>query len=230
MDIQENQMETEIKFVDLPEPIEEVVYECPNCDKVYKSKGGLSKHKKKCIVEEEVIEEIVDEEPIDENRMRKLQNELKSLVLNNPSAIDLTKPIGYNHLETIYDMDINELETRIFDAKLTFNKKIDSKVADSALSLTNQVVGGLLGCVQELEYEVSKDEVLREATKDLLSFRVLNYIPIEMKVSGLYSLDVACAMKKKKLKIQKQKELEKQQQVEQKIEKDTIETNTLILK
>ena len=230
MDIQETKMDKEIKFVDLPEPIEEVVYECENCDKVYKSKGGLSKHKKKCIVEEvEYVEEIVDEEPIDENRMRKLQNELKSLVLNNPSAIDLTKPIGYNHLESIYDMDINELEARIFDAKLTFNKKIDSKVADSALSLTNQVVGGLLNCVQELEEEVSKDEVLREATKDLLSFRVLNYIPIEMKVSGLYSLDVATAMRKHKLKIQKQKELEKQQQQKEQNE-DTIETNTLILK
>ena len=47
MDIQENQMETEIKFVDLPEPIEETIYKCPNCDKEYKSKGGLSKHKKK---------------------------------------------------------------------------------------------------------------------------------------------------------------------------------------
>ena len=70
MDIQENQMETEIKFVDLPEPIEEVVYECENCNKQYKSKGGLSKHRKKCIVEEvEYVEEIVDEEPIDENRL-----------------------------------------------------------------------------------------------------------------------------------------------------------------
>jgi hypothetical protein len=213
MDIQENN-ENNIKFIDIPEPKEEIVYQCENCLKEYKSKSGLSKHLIKCVVEPEIIEEIFDEEPdMDDSRKMKLQNELKTLVLNNPTSIDLTKEVGYNHLESIYNMDVNELEARIFDAKLTFNKKIDSKVADSALSLTNQIVGGLLGCVNELEYEVSKDEILREATKDLLSFRILNYIPIEMKVSGLYSLNVATAMKKNKLKIQKQKELLKSQEI-----------------
>jgi len=215
--IDEEQKGNKIVLEEIPKVKQ--VHTCNNCGKEYKTRSGLYKHNQKCIpVEEEEGESEAEteyydeeqeeqtEETIDQERVLryKLQNELKQLYMNNPSSVNLNKPLYFTDIEVINQMSIEELQMRIIDAKLTFSKKLDMKVSDTALTLTNQVVGGLLGCIDELEQEVQKDEILREATKDLLSFKILNHIPMELKVSGLYSLNVATAVKKSKLRKQRE--------------------------
>jgi len=218
--IDEEQKGNKIILEEIPKVKE--IHTCNNCGKEYKTRSGLYKHNQKCIPVEEEEESEAETEYYDEEQQEqqeqyrepnmddervlryKLQNELKQLYMNNPSSVNLNKPLYITDIEVINQMSIEELQMRIIDAKLTFSKKLDMKVSDTALTLTNQVVGGLLGCIDELEQEVQKDEILREATKDLLSFKILNHIPMELKVSGLYSLNVATAVKKSKLRKQRE--------------------------
>lgn len=188
----------ELKLDTLPETIkqkETSKYNCAKCGKKYKSRSGLSKHIKKdnCSTKEEDIEYVIID---DDEDTQKKREELKKIYLNNPK-LDLDKEIATNEMLLKIDtMDINELEARIVDAKQQFSRKMDQKISDGALSIVNLIVGGFLDITKELEEEVKKDDILREATNDVLCQNVLIHLPAEIKMTGLYSLDVGVALKK----------------------------------
>lgn len=201
-----------IRLPEIPKLVKK--FKCEFCGKDFKSKKGYQNHVKKFHNETEEKSEIdyenmsvltEDFENMDisnfepNNELVKLKKELENLILNNPS-IDLEKPVNTTILERINNMSIEELKARIFNAKRELNGKLDLKISDGALSLVNQVIGRILGCCEELEQEVMKDNLLRESTKEMLSMNLLSKIPSQVKVAGLYSLNVGTALNKKKSK------------------------------
>lgn len=191
-------------------------FECPVCGKKYKTEKSFLKHLESHEEEnvEEQIEEVEQEKSSifsrflpsgnsDPNeKLEKLQKELENLLLSNPS-IDISKPCGNTTLEKIYTMSEDELKARIFDAKRGLTSGLDMKIADSTLGFANMIVGNMLGCVEELEESVRNDITLRNATKDMMSMSVLSYVPSNVKVAGLYALNVGSALQKSKIKKQR---------------------------
>jgi hypothetical protein len=197
----------------LPEiPVLKKKFSCEKCGKQYKSKKGYETHVKKCLEEfeeeydidnmTEVTEFAIEEMP-NINELHRLRKEFENIILNNPS-IDLDKKVNTSILEKITQMSVEELKARIFNAKRELNSHLDMKISDGALSIMNQVVGRLLNCVDELDEEVMKDQLLRQSTKDMLSMNVLSMIPSNIKVAGLYSVNVATALTKSRGKISHQ--------------------------
>lgn len=199
----------DIENIQLPDiPVLKKKFTCSHCGKQYKTKASFHKHELKCVQQKQIINE--DDEPNhnevydisksnDDLQIQKLRAELENLVLSNP-CISLNHPVSTSPLEAIKSMSVEELKARIFQAKRELNGKLDLKISDSTLSLVNMVVGKMLNCVDELNEEVMKDNLLRESTKDLLSFAVLSKIPPPIKVSGLYAVNVGVAMQKAKQK------------------------------
>lgn len=154
--------------------------------------------------------EMTDKE-IDE-KLEKLRVQFKTMVINN--KIDIKKAVKNEDFKQIDKMTMEELEARIMDAKYIFSKKIDEKIADSSIQMTNLIVGKLLNCVEELEEETQKNTLLKEATGQVLGANLLQYIPPEVKMGGLYALDVSRAYKKAQYKKDKIKEILKKSQGE----------------
>lgn len=190
-------------------------FECPVCGKKYKTEKSFLKHLES---HEELNEENVEEVEQNEqsffskflpsgstnnnDKLEKLQKELENLLLSNPS-LDISKPCGNTTLEKIYLMSEDELKARIFEAKRGLTSGLDMKIADSTLGFANMIVGNMLGCLEELEESVKNDNTLRNATKDMMSMSVLSYIPGNVKVAGLYALNVGSALQKAKIKKQR---------------------------
>ena len=190
-------------------------FKCPHCNKEYASKQGLNKHIAKEHAEDDDDDEsgsdvsftecddnessFNDDEFDTDAEFKRLRKELESIILNNPN-IDLDTKVNTSVLQKINNMSIDELKARIFNAKRELNSHLDSKISDGALNIVNQIVGRMLNCVDELETEVMKDNLLRQSAKELLSMNILSMIPSQIKVAGLYSVDVATAISKKKSK------------------------------
>jgi hypothetical protein len=209
--------------IELPEiPILTKKFKCDYCNKHFKSKKGHKNHIKKFhsnnvrdftiddndndndIISEEDIANLLDIEDFQspDKEFLKLKQELENIILNNPS-INIDEPVNTLVLEKINNMSIEEIKARIFHAKRALNSKLDCKISDGALGIVNQVVGRLLGCVDELESAVMSDDLLRQSTKDLLSMNILTKIPSQIKVAGLYSVNVGYALNQAKNKINK---------------------------
>lgn len=207
-----NETNENLRLPEIPKLVKK--FKCEFCGKEFKSKKGWQNHVKKFHGEQEeksdidydnmtIITEDYDNLDISnfqpQSELTKLKKELENLILNNPS-IDLERPVNTTVLEKINNMSVEELKARIFNAKRELNGKLDLKISDGALSLVNQVVGRILGCCEELEQEVMKDQLLRESTKEMMSMNLLSKVPSQIKVAGLYSLNVGTALTKKKSK------------------------------
>lgn len=183
-------------------PVTQKTFECEHCGKIYKTKRSYTSHKNLCSskpVTKDLPKESQSVEENDDRESEKLRMELEQLVMSNP-MIDLSKPVSTNMFEQISSMNKDELKARIFAAKREFNGKLDMKISDAGLSVMNIVVGGMLGCVEELQEEIDKDIILREATRDMLSMGILSKIPPQIKVSGLYAVDLGLAVQKRRAK------------------------------
>jgi hypothetical protein len=119
--------------------------------------------------------------------------------MSNPN-IDLKSPVELSPFQAINTMSVEELKARIFQAKRDLSSKTDLKISDSALGLVNLFVGNMLGCLDELQEEVNKDVLLRETVKDTLSINLLSKIPPQLKVTGLYAMNVGTAISKARSK------------------------------
>lgn len=198
-----------IKNFDINEPLPKLkqTFECPHCGKKYKSKKSFEKHVDSCEYNPQNLE--VDSEldldsleavstcdnVVPHQELQSLRNELLQILMSNPN-IDLKSPIELTPFQTINTMSAEELKARIFQAKRELSSKTDLKISDSALGLVNLFVGNMLGCLDELQEEVQKDVLLRETVKDTLSINLLSKIPPQLKVTGLYAMNVGTAVSK----------------------------------
>jgi hypothetical protein len=203
-----------VKNFDIDEPLPKLkqVFECPHCGKKYKSKKSFEKHVDSCEYNEENQDSELDLDSLEvisrcndvatsvpNHELQNLRNELLQILMSNPN-IDLKSPIELTPFQAINTMSAEELKARIFQAKRELSSKTDLKISDSALGLVNLFVGNMLGCLDELQDEVNKDVLLRETVKDTLSINLLSKIPPQLKVTGLYAMNVGTAMSKARSK------------------------------
>jgi hypothetical protein len=206
-----------VKNFDIDEPLPKLkqVFECPHCGKKYKSKKSFEKHVASCEYNEENQESDLDLDALEVisacnntaivpnhaelREIQNLRNELLQILMSNPN-IDLKSPVELSPFQAINTMSVEELKARIFQAKRDLSSKTDLKISDSALGLVNLFVGNMLGCLDELQEEVNKDVLLRETVKDTLSINLLSKIPPQLKVTGLYAMNVGTAISKARSK------------------------------
>jgi hypothetical protein len=169
----------------------------------------LEKREKELLMELEKEEKKITEKSQKEKELIEKREELKQLYIQCPDLVNLKNDKEeLKKYKSIDNMDIEELKLKIGGVKRELNKQMDMRFVDGALSLANQVIGGMLGCVEELEERVNKDIELKNTTKNILGVRVLNYIPMELKGLFLYSSNVAGACKDKQMKQYKELENE----------------------
>lgn len=132
------------------------------------------------------------------SEIENLKTQLLNMSQHNPEVV--TKPINNEVQLLVDDMSLSELKARIRAGNFMASTKLDNVVASQAIALTNQVAGRFLGCLEELNESTARDELLQEATTELLSVNVLSLIPTELKVMGLYSSHVGSAMYVRSLK------------------------------
>ena len=202
-----------VKNFDISEPLPKLkqTFECPHCGKKYKSKKSFEKHVDTCEYNPQNQEneseldldslEVVStcNNVVSNHELQNLRNELLQILMSNPN-IDLKSPVELTPFQAINSMTSEELKARIFQAKRELSSKTDLKISDSALGLVNLFVGNMLGCLDELQDEVNKDVLLRETVKDTLSINLLSRIPPQLKVTGLYAMNVGTAMSKARSK------------------------------
>ena len=121
----------------------------------------------------------------------KLKTEL--LRLSDHNADLVLKPVNDRVASIIEGMSIEELRMRVRLGHRNQSSKMDSTVAAQVINLTNQMSGRLLGCLEELTESSSKDKLLNECVKEYLCINILDYIPINLKIGGLYGSHVASA-------------------------------------
>jgi hypothetical protein len=121
----------------------------------------------------------------------KLKNELLRLSDHNPDVI--TKPVNDKLARLVEDMSIEELRERVRFGKRNQASKMDGSVAAQTITIANQLTGRFLGCLEELNETSVKDKLLNECVKDYMCLNILDYIPNELKIGGLYGSHVANA-------------------------------------
>jgi hypothetical protein len=121
----------------------------------------------------------------------RLKQELLRLSDYHPEIV--TKPVNDKLASLVEDMSIEELRERVRYGKRNQSSKMDNSVASQAIVMANQLTGRLLGCLEELNETSTKDKLLAECVKDYMCLNVLDYIPNELKIGGLYGSHVAQA-------------------------------------
>jgi uncharacterized C2H2 Zn-finger protein len=207
--------------------INEDLFVCPYCEKKYKKKIPYEKHILNCSKNKnfdintppnEIQEEkekpkslltnffSTKEQPLQTDNIQKLRDELLNLCVNN--NIDLNKPINNNFTEKINSMSVDELKMRIIQAKKVLNDKMDYKLSNQILNISNLIIGKFLNCLDELNTEVEKDLLLKDSVKSVCSESILNKLTPTTKIGALYSLNIASAMNKAKDRIETEKQKE----------------------
>ena len=187
MDIKELKSQTP-KLIDLD-----------NLEPIKKSRGRPKKTKpvEKAATEKgwfgfnKSTDEKVQDEATKITEKDKLKEELLRLSDYNDEII--TKPVNDKLGKLIDEMDITELRARIRQGRKITSKKMDTTVASQVIFLANQMAGSLLDCTEELNKSTEKDILLQETTKDYLAVNVLDYIPTELKMMGLYGSHVGAS-------------------------------------
>lgn len=153
-----------------------------------KKRGRPKGTTKKAVGKTTVLPETLTD-PVTEKK--KLQDELIRLADYNESIV--TKPVNDKVAKMVEDMDIEELKARIRVGKRKQSGKMDNNVAEQLILVSNQLTGRMLDCLEELNESSLKDELLKECTKEYLCMNILDYIPHELKIGGLYGSHVASA-------------------------------------
>lgn len=136
-----------------------------------------------------VVEEVVEEVDIEELEYHK--ELLLQLSLNRPEI--LTKPVIVHDTSLIETMSLDEIKARINQANRMSAAQLDDSTTRNIISISNQAIGTLLGCAEELQTSTATDQLLQSSAKEYLSINVLDYIPTELKLMGIYSLHVSSA-------------------------------------
>lgn len=121
----------------------------------------------------------------------KLKSELLRLSDYNPEIV--TKPVNDKVAKLVEEMSIEELRERVRYGHRNQSSKMDNSVAEQSIMLANQLTGRMLGCLEELNETSVKDKLLNECVKDYMCLNILDYIPNELKIGGLYGSHVAKA-------------------------------------
>lgn len=127
-----------------------------------------------------------------------LKAELLRLSDYHPDIV--TKPVNDKIAKLVEEMSIEELRERVRYGKRNQSSKMDDSVSSQTILMANQLSGRMLGCLEELNESSMKDKLLSECVKDYMCLNILDYIPNEIKIAGLYGSHVTSAYYKASLK------------------------------
>lgn len=129
-----------------------------------------------------------DPEEAEKRERKELEEKLLNFADANPDVV--LKPINNKINSTVKEMDIEELRARVRMGRKISTSKLDNCVGGQVIFLANETVGRMLNCVKELHESTENDRLLQECTTEYLSMHLLDYIPIELKISGIYASHV----------------------------------------
>lgn len=120
----------------------------------------------------------------EEAEMKRLREQLLNYADHNPDIVE--KPINNKILKIVNEMDIDELRARCRQGKKINSARMDSVVGRQVIQIANLAVGQLLDCLEELQESTKDDKLLNETVTAYLSLHVLDFIPEEIKIAGIY--------------------------------------------
>lgn len=121
----------------------------------------------------------------EEQEMRRLREQLLNYADHNPDIVE--RPVNNKLAKLVNEMSLDELRARCRQGKKINSSRMDSVVGKQVIQLCNLAVGQLLDCLEELQESTSKDKLLNETMTSYLSLHLLDYIPEEIKIAGIYS-------------------------------------------
>lgn len=127
----------------------------------------------------------------EEAEMRRLREQLLNYADHNPAIVE--KPINDKIAKLVNEMSLDELRARCRQGKKINAGRMDSVVGQQVIQLANISVGQILDCLDELDESTRRDQLLQECTTEYLSLHLLDYIPEEIKIAGIYSSHVLSA-------------------------------------
>lgn len=131
----------------------------------------------------------VSEVPLDidaeEREMKELREKLMQYSDRNPDIV--MKPVNDKISRLVNDMSIDELRARCRQGKKICSGRMDSVVGQQLIYISNQACGALLDCVEELQESTENDQLLHEVTTEYFSLHLLDHIPDELKITGIYA-------------------------------------------
>lgn len=130
----------------------------------------------------------ISKEEKEAQERKELEEKLLNFADHNPDVV--LKPINNKIASTVREMDIEELRARVRMGRKLSSSKLDNHVGGQCIFLANETVGRFLDCVEELHKSTENDRLLQETTTEFLSMRILDYVPTELKLAGLYSSHV----------------------------------------
>lgn len=119
---------------------------------------------------------------------KELEEKLLNMADHNPAVV--LKPVNNKIASTVREMDLDELRARVRMGRKIHSAKLDNHVGGQVIFLANETVGRFMDCVEELHRSTENDQLLQETTTEFLSLKVLDWIPMELKLAGLYSSHV----------------------------------------
>ena len=130
----------------------------------------------------------ISKEEKEAQERKDLEEKLLNMSDHNPDVV--LKPVNNKIASTVREMDIEELRARVRMGRKIHSAKLDNHVGGQVIFLANETVGRFLDCVEELHKSTENDRLLQETTTEFLSLKILDWVPMELKLAGLYSSHV----------------------------------------
>eukprot|EP00916_Digyalum_oweni_P004735 GHVL01008381.1.p1 GENE.GHVL01008381.1~~GHVL01008381.1.p1 ORF type:complete len:238 (-),score=30.38 GHVL01008381.1:331-1044(-) len=134
----------------------------------------------------------------EEMEMKKLKEQLLNYADHNPDVV--MKPVNDKIAKLVNEMSIDELRARCRQGKKINAGRMDNVVGQQIIQLSNMAVGQMLDCLDELDESTRDDKLLNEVTTEYMSLHLLDFIPEEIKIAGIYSSHVLSAYREKQRK------------------------------
>jgi len=182
-------------------------FKCPYCNKTYKKKYTYTRHhkrgcKKKPLdgedypepeeigkeeekgSENEEVIEVSTDEAIEERTIDELREEVLVLYRNDPAS--LITECDNEIIKHVNKMSKNDLKLKIAQKRLLIGAKLNGTMTNTVLLSANKIVGGIMKCQDEMNETTMQDDVLKESCDDLLSYYLLDSIPVTVRLALLY--------------------------------------------
>jgi hypothetical protein len=127
----------------------------------------------------------------EEAEIKRLREQLMNYADHNPDIVE--KPINNRIGKLVNSMDLDELRARCRQGKKINASRMDSVVGRQVITLANVAVGQILDCLDELNESTKNDPLLQECATEYLSLHLLDFVPEELKIAGIYSSHVLTA-------------------------------------
>lgn len=189
-----------------------------------KPKRGRPKKSTSTKKENKPTLDLFREEADEEQEKKELKEKLLQYADYNEDIVN--RPINDRIHKLINEMDIDELRARCRQGKKICSSRMNSVVGAQILNLANKGVGGLLECYDELQASTDSDELLKETVTNYFSLHILDFIPDEVKIAGIYGSHVINAYYEASTKNDSELLIEKLKMIKSSLQNQALQENS----